>query len=95
MAMGQPGMEQQGAPAEGGGDPNELILNVGKGLEAITNAVGQAQVPDEIKQRLAAVTQEYMDIVDELSGGAPSGGQGGAAPVEQTPGARPMSPSGM
>jgi hypothetical protein len=94
--MGQEQMPAQGggeAPAEGGG-AGELLVNVGKGLEAITNAVGQAEVPDEIKQRLAAVTQEYLSIVDELSGGA-GGGQGGAAQVEQTPGARPASPSGM
>jgi len=94
MAMGQEGMPAEGGAPAGGGNPNELIINVGKGLEAITNAVGQAQVPDELKQRLAAVTQEYMAIVDELSGGA-GGGAGGAAPVEQTPGARPKGPSGM
>lgn len=98
MAMGQE-MPQGGAPAGGGGapaqgDPNELIMNVGKGLEAIANAVSKSQVPDDLKQRIAAVAQEYMSIVSELTGGAPAE-KSGSAPVEQAPGARPQGPQGV
>jgi len=45
---------------------------------------------------MQGVMQEYMAIVDELTGGGAQGGGGGQPmPVEQSPGAVPYSQAGV
>lgn len=88
--MGQRIPPQQGAQGQqGGGGPSsaELIQNVGKGLEQLTQALTQAQgVPDEIKQQMVAVFQGYSAVVQALQGGGGQQEQRQSGPVsEQAP----------
>lgn len=90
-------MMGQAAPAaeaggEGGGGTAQIINDVGNGLAVVADAVLQSQAPDEIKQRIGMLVQEYGQIMQELMGGGATAG-GGAVPVEQ--GGAPMSPAGV
>jgi len=85
-------MMEGAAPQEGGGGTAQVINDVGNGLAVVADAVIQSQAPDQIKQRIGALVQEYAAIMQELTGGgAPQGG--GAVQVDQ--GGQPMSPAGV
>ena len=80
----------------GGGDTGQVFMDIANGLAVVTDAVMQSNAPDDLKGRMQGVMQEYMAIVDELTGGGAQGGGGGQPmPVEQSPGAVPYSQAGV
>ena len=91
--MNQEQMQQGGG---GGGDTGQVFMDIANGLAVVTDAVMQSNAPDDLKGRMQGVMQEYMSIVDELTGGGAQGGGGGQPmPVEQSPGAVPYSQAGV
>lgn len=87
----------QGAEAQGGGEAGgtaKVFNDVANGLAVVTDAVMKSQAPDEIKSRMQGVLQEYVSVLQDLTGGggeAPQGG--GAVPMEQV--GQPYSPAGV
>ena len=92
-------MQGGGMAAEGqggGGDTAQVFNDVANGLAVVTDAIMKSQAPDEIKQRMQGVMQEYVTILQDLmgGGGAPAEAQGGGAvPMEQV--GQPYSPAGV
>ena len=83
--------EQQGQ--QGQGDLGELIVNVDSALMSIAEIMTQSSVPDEIKQRIVAVVQEYKDIMQSITGGGQGQSQQGAQPM--TDQGQPYNPAGV
>jgi hypothetical protein len=82
------------AEGQGGGDTAQVFNDVANGLAVVTDAIMKSQAPDEIKQRMQGVMQEYVTILQDLmGGGAPAEAQGGAVPMEQV--GQPYSPAGV
>jgi hypothetical protein len=83
------------AEGQGGGDTAQVFNDVANGLAVVTDAIMKSQAPDEIKQRMQGVMQEYVTILQDLmGGGAPAEAQGGGAvPMEQV--GQPYSPAGV
>ena len=87
MPMQQGGGSQGGAPSAG-----EIIANVDTLLGVLAEAIVSGPAPDEIKQRMAALQEEFRAIMTDLSA-ASKGGGGGSRP--QGGGAQPMRDQGM
>lgn len=90
MAEMDPNQMQGGAGSEGGGTPSagEIIANVDTLLGVLAEAIMTGPANDEIKQRMAALQEEFRSIITAVSqqsqqgGGGQGGGQrsGGMSP---------------
>lgn len=83
---------------EGGSGAAELVKGIMQGLKTMQELVMKTQgLPPEVQDKMQAVIDGFMDLVDTLSGG---GGQpapnGPAQPAEAggNPNARPVGPQG-
>jgi hypothetical protein len=81
MAEMDPNQMQGGAGGEGGGTPSagEIIANVDTLLSVLSEAIMTGPAPDEIKQRMAALQEEFRSIITAVSQQSQQGGGGAAA----------------
>jgi hypothetical protein len=95
-----PGPEEapvEEAPAEGGGggDLASLLQNLAQGITILEETVVGSGVMPEIGQRISAIKQELMGVVDQISKGGGGAPQQAAspAPMEAGPGGVPSTPA--
>lgn len=96
MAMdeGQAMPAEGAAEQQGGGDTGQIFNDVANGLAVVTDAVMKSQAPDDLKSRMQGILQEFVGVLQELTGGqaAPAGGVEAA---EQGAGGQPFSQAGV
>lgn len=97
-------MPQDAAPQEGGaqdaaGQVGQLVSDINGALGMFLQTMDAVEgTPDELKQRMAGVVQEFQSIVQDLAGGgeaaAPEQAEGGVSPVRSARQGVPMGPQG-
>jgi len=79
----------------GGGGAAEAVQGVIQAAQVIMQGVAEAPgIPDEAKQALAQATEQYVGILQQITGGGAPQEQ---APqqVDSVPGGRPLTPAGV
>ena len=70
----------------------KIIQDVSLGLQFLAKGFSQSQeVPDDLKQRMVGVVEEFNSIIQEISGGGQS--QQRTQPVQEPQGGQPVNPA--
>lgn len=81
MPQQDQGQPQDQAQMGGSSKASELMMNVGKGLSTVAQAIGASGAPDEFKQAIASLVDQYQQIVEQVLGGGQGGGENKAVPM--------------
>lgn len=85
-----PAAPQGQAQAQGEDQLQQLVVGVGEGLATLTQVVGQ--VSPDLGQQMAAIMQQYEQIINSLGGGGQpaAGGPAAGGPVTPEAGVAPV-----